>query len=79
MIAQNISYYTKDGENFADVITTEGFVFTCRVGGLENNGDVVILLHGFPETSRMWKNLIEVLSKNAVSYTHLTLPTKRIV
>ena len=64
MIAQNISYYTNDGENFADVITTEGFVFTCRVGGLENNGDVVILLHGFPETSRMWKNLIEVLSKN---------------
>ena len=64
MIAQNISYYTNEGENFADVITTEGFVFTCRVGGLENNGDTIILLHGFPETSRMWKNLIEVLSKN---------------
>ena len=64
MNAQNISYYTNDGENFADVITNEGFVFTCRVDGLENNGDPIILLHGFPETSRMWKNLIEVLSKN---------------
>ncbi|MDG2396127.1 MAG: hypothetical protein P8M03_00530 [Flavobacteriaceae bacterium] len=34
-------------------------VFTCRVGGIENNGETVVLLHGFPETSRMWKNLIE--------------------
>ena len=64
MIAQNISFYTNKDENFADVTTSEGFVFTCRVGGIENNGDAIILLHGFPETSRMWMNLIEVLSKN---------------
>ncbi len=63
MIAQNISYYEKEGENFADVFVNDKLVFTCRVGGIENNGETVVLLHGFPETSRMWKNLIEVLSR----------------
>jgi pimeloyl-ACP methyl ester carboxylesterase len=32
---------------------------------MNNSGDTVILLHGFPETSRMWYKLIKVLdSKN---------------
>jgi len=58
--AQNINYYDKDGESFADVSVDE-LTFTCRVSGLENDGEAVILLHGFPETSRMYYDLIPVL------------------
>ena len=65
MGAQKITYYTNGEENFADVFITKDLIFTCRVGGMENTGDTVILLHGFPETSRMWYELIKVLnSKN---------------
>ena len=59
--ANNIEYYSKDDESFAK-IEANGLTFTCRVSGLDNSGDVVILLHGFPETSRMWYNLIKLLS-----------------
>ena len=58
--AQNINYYDKDGESFADVSVDE-FTFNCRVSGMENDGEAVILLHGFPETSRMYYDLIPVL------------------
>ena len=61
---QKITYFTKDDENFADVFIKENLTFTCRVGGMKNSGDTVILLHGFPETSRMWYELIKVLSSN---------------
>ena len=59
-IAQSINYYDTDGESFADVSVDE-LTFTCRVSGMENTGDAVILLHGFPETSRMYYDLIPVL------------------
>ena len=59
-IAQSINYYDTDGESFADVKVND-LTFTCRVSGLENMGDAVILLHGFPETSRMYYDLIPVL------------------
>ena len=57
---QNINYYDKDGESFADIGIDE-LTFTCRVSGMENDGEAVILLHGFPETSRMYYDLIPVL------------------
>ncbi len=57
---QNINYYDKDGESFADVSVDE-LTFTCRVSGIKNDGEAVILLHGFPETSRMYYDLIPVL------------------
>ena len=57
---KNIIYYNKDNESFADV-TIGNFTFNCRVSGLDNPGDAVILLHGFPETSRMWHDLMKVL------------------
>jgi len=37
-------------------------VFDCRTAGDEKD-ELVILLHGFPETSSMWKVLIEDISK----------------
>ena len=58
--AQNINFYNKNNEFFADV-KTQDFTFTCRVGGMENDKETIFLLHGFPETSRMWNDLIKVL------------------
>lgn len=37
------------------------FEFDCRVSGKEEN-ELIIFLHGFPETSHMWINLMEKLS-----------------
>ena len=64
MGSQKITYYTNGDENFADVFITRNLTFTCRVGGMKNTGETVILLHGFPETSRMWYDLIKVLSSS---------------
>ena len=62
-MAQHTKYYKKEDENFADV-SIGNLTFTCRVSGLDNDGQTVILLHGFPETSRMWRNLMYLLSDN---------------
>ena len=64
MGTQKIRYYTNTDENFADVFITRNLTFTCRVGGMKNTGETVILLHGFPETSKMWCDLIKVLSSS---------------
>ncbi|MBC8743753.1 alpha/beta hydrolase [Lactobacillus sp. Marseille-P7033] len=32
--------------------------FTVRIAGLDNSGDLVVLLHGFPESSLMWEPLM---------------------
>lgn len=42
-------------------LEANGLTFTCRRDGPED-GDPVLLLHGFPETSRMWLPLIERLA-----------------
>ena len=63
MNSQNIAYFKEGDESFAEVIINDDLIFTCRVAGLNNSGPYVILLHGFPETSRMWKRLIKDLSK----------------
>lgn len=44
-------------------ISANGLTFTCRTCGLENNGDLVILLHGFPESSFMWEKILPVLAQ----------------
>ena len=65
MNESKIKYYQINDESFADVSVDQNLTFTCRVSGMKNTGDTVILLHGFPETSRMWYKLIKVLdSKN---------------
>ena len=38
------------------------FEFRARVAGMQNDGDGVILLHGFPESSIMWTPLTEALA-----------------
>ena len=47
-------------EWFAEIKNGE-YVLNCRIGGMENDGETVILLHGFPETSYMWIKLMDVL------------------
>ena len=37
------------------------YVFECRISGDQKN-EAILLLHGFPETSFMWKPLMEKLS-----------------
>ena len=59
-----IKYYTEDNEKFADVYIKKDLIFKCRVNGLNSSGSAVILLHGFPETSKMWSKLIQFLSDN---------------
>lgn len=39
-------------------LQANGMTFRCRVCGLENSGEPVILLHGFPETSHMWEGVL---------------------
>lgn len=62
-MSKNIDYYSSEDESFADV-TVDNLNFIARVGGMDNDGDPVILLHGFPETSRMWKDMIVILDEN---------------
>ena len=63
IFGQKVTYFNDNDENFAEVIVNDDLIFTCRVAGLKNSGPYVILLHGFPETSRMWKRLMKDLSK----------------
>ena len=51
-ISEKIHIYSDNQEDFAN-IPVEDLSFTARVAGIDNDGDPVMLLHGFPETSRM--------------------------
>lgn len=43
-------------------IKVDNLTFDCRIEGKEE-GDLIIFLHGWPETSYMWKKLMSSLSK----------------
>ncbi len=43
-------------------IAANGYTFRCRTCGLENAGDLVIFLHGFPECSLMWRDILPVMA-----------------
>ena len=55
-------------------LQANGFTFRCRTCGMENTGDPVILLHGFPETSHMW---IEVMLSLAAKGYRCLAPDQR--
>ncbi len=44
-------------------IKIENLTFNCRAAG-NSNGELVIFMHGFPETSVMWKDLLSDISAN---------------
>ncbi len=39
-------------------LPANGFTFRCRLCGMENSGESVIFLHGFPETSHLWERIL---------------------
>ena len=43
-------------------ISANNLTFRCRVCGLDNSGDPVIFLHGFPETSVIWVKVMQSLA-----------------
>ena len=45
-------------------IKANNLEFDVRVAGLSNTGDAVILLHGFPQTSHMYREIMGLLSDN---------------
>ena len=45
-------------------IKANNLEFDVRVAGLFNTGDAVILLHGFPQTSHMYQEIMGLLSDN---------------
>ena len=53
------------GKN-VDVVEVKAgeFIFNCRTVGVENPGEGVILLHGFPTTSYMYVDLMGLLAEN---------------
>ena len=66
-------------------VTVNNLQFQCRTGGLDNTGEGVILLHGFPETSHMWIDLIpllasegyQVIAPDQRGYNPGSLPSKK--
>ena len=51
-------------EVFMEKIKANNLEFDVRVAGLSNTGDAVILLHGFPQTSHMYQEIMGLLSDN---------------
>jgi pimeloyl-ACP methyl ester carboxylesterase len=43
-------------------LQANGYTFRCRTCGMANTGEPVILLHGFPETSHMWTEVMRSLA-----------------
>jgi pimeloyl-ACP methyl ester carboxylesterase len=43
-------------------LTANNMIFRCRVCGMENSGEPVILMHGFPESSNMWEPMLVLLA-----------------
>ena len=46
-----------------EIIKANGMEFTCRTAGLDNDGELVMCLHGFPESSIVWEKLIVQLAE----------------
>lgn len=46
-----------------EIIKASGMEFLCRTAGLDNDGELVIFLHGFPESSIIWERLIVKLAE----------------
>lgn len=40
-------------------LAANGYEFLVRVAGMQNDGEAMILLHGFPESSIMWQPLLD--------------------
>jgi pimeloyl-ACP methyl ester carboxylesterase len=78
--------YSESNPVSIETVTVNNLQFQCRTGGLENIGDSIILLHGFPETSHMWVDLIpllisegyRVVAPDQRGYNPGSLPNKKL-
>jgi pimeloyl-ACP methyl ester carboxylesterase len=52
-----------NGEIEIREIAANGYTFRCRLCGLENAGEPVIFLHGFPETSHLWEGILQAFAR----------------
>ncbi|QAA34503.1 alpha/beta hydrolase [Clostridium manihotivorum] len=44
-------------------VKANGYKFKCRTAGLESEGEPIIFLHGFPESSIIWENIMISFAK----------------
>lgn len=58
-----LSKETQNSKSRVIEVKVDSFSFNVRTAGDAKEGIPVILLHGFPETSRMWMKIIEELSQ----------------
>lgn len=57
--ASNLPLFSKNTKDGVYRLPVNGYEFVVRVAGMNNTGEAVILLHGFPESSLMWESLIQ--------------------
>jgi len=46
-----------------EIIKANGMEYLCRTAGLDNDGELVIFLHGFPESSIIWEGVMVKLAE----------------
>lgn len=46
-----------------EVFSANDLSFTCRTCGLEQQGELIIFLHGFPESSIIWEKLMQTMAE----------------
>ena len=79
-VLDNLSTGTsRNLENFTGEIVQSDIRNERLVSDLVSKSDIVFHLAASVGVNQIMENPIESISVNAVSYTHLTLPTKRIV
>lgn len=54
---------TVDNKVKIEYKTVNGLEFKVRTAGLENEGDMIVFLHGFPESSIIWEDVMERLGE----------------
>ena len=53
-------------------VQANGFTFQCRTCGLDQQGELVVFLHGYPETSITWEPAMRALAeKLSVGIPHV--------
>lgn len=65
MVAQLPLYRTGAGDGEFR-IEANGYTFRARLYGMQNTGDALILLHGFPESSLLWEPLARAAARSGM-------------
>lgn len=60
---EQLPVLTKTADDGEYIIPANGYRFRARVSGMRNSGPAIIALHGFPESSLMWRELADTAAK----------------